>query len=152
MTTPTNDDNITQLLKTIENLSAEIAAEEAAQKRASWRTTCLVHLSRNDLINLQVANKEQLESVAIHITSRVMAQREATVLFGIVFEAEPTFQGFTITDWVADVNKRMSMITFGKKRNTLEAMQKRAKELLSVEQKRQIELEALITQMNELTK
>lgn len=152
MTTPTNDDNITQLLKTIESLSAEITAEEAVQKRASWRTTCSVLMARDNVVNLQVANKEQLESIAVHIASQVMAQREATVLFGFTFNTEPSFQGFAISDWVFDVNKRLAMIRFGMKRTTLETLQKRAKELLSVEQKRQIELEALITQMNELTK
>ena len=152
MTTIINDDNITQLLKTIENLSTEIAAEEAAQKRASWRTTCSVQMARDNVINLQVANQEQLKTLAVHIASQLVAQREATAVFGIVFEAEPTFQGFPIADWAFDVNKRLAMIAFGKKRNTLETLQKRAKELLSVEQKRGLELQELMAQMNELTK
>lgn len=146
----TNDETIVQLIDTINELNVEIVTKETQLKRTSWCTTCSVQLTRDNVVNLQIASLDQVKAVAMCIATQVVAQREATTMFAIKFDTVETFQGFPVADWVIDVNKRQAMIVVDKQRKNLAAMQKRATELLSIEQKRGIELQELLQQMKDL--
>ena len=143
MTTTAIDAKITELFGVLNNKKPEVeAAEKASQQK--WKTNCSFPsvFGNTQPINIQT----QSESTLIELLSDLMIHREFQSKAALMLGAKSTagtWGGFTIDEWVEDFKTRVAKIQLADKKKDLVQLEKRLDAIVSPEQRRALELEAI---------
>lgn len=146
--TTTIDDVIKQQFNKVTQLKAEVEVTEKAAKRG-WKTNCsFVHPSiATGPVNLTIAQEADVFRAMVELLNYRTGAEKACEILELPATDEVKYQGFLISDWVDDMKKRVAMCQLKSRKDKLAQLESRLAAIISPEQKRQMELEAI---MNEL--
>jgi hypothetical protein len=140
------DDKITELFKVVRRQKEEVETAEKESKQ-SWKTNCSIHF---DIvvtpINIQTASEITVKKIVIELLKYKEFSRQAEELLGL--ENTTHYDGFSYSDWFADCKKRITVIGLRAKKDKLAEVEKRLKAIISPEQIRQMELDAITESLN----
>ena len=135
------DTKITELFNVVRRQQQEVEAAEKESKQ-SWKTNCSFQIEGTTIpINIQTATEAQLKGVVIILMQHVDYMPRAETLLGL--KVSDKIDGYSYTDWLADCKKRVTVMGLRAKKTNLEALEKRLNAIISPEQKRQMELDAI---------
>lgn len=142
--TDTLDEKIYGLLKVLETKKTEVReAEEAATRK--WVTTGSLSISGEVPLNLQTASETQLLDVVSGLLQVQDYCTKASALLDIEYDGK--VKGYTIDQWVSDCKKRIAKIGLAKKKASLAELEQRLNQIVSPEQRRAMELEAITKEL-----
>jgi len=137
------DKAVLELLVKVEEKKEEI---KKLKSRPQWLTNC--SFSKNpDItdpvkrVNIQIQSAEVLVDFYAYLLEREEFLTRAAEELGI--EADLTHLGCKIADWKADFKTRINQLSIEKKQAELDALDKRVNKLVSAEQRREMELQAI---------
>lgn len=140
----TIDAKITELFGVLNKKKEQVAeAENSAQKK--WITNCSFPsvFGTTQPINIQT----QTESALVELLSDLLIHRDyqtkAATLLG-VSNAVATWGGFPIDAWIEDFKTRVAKIQLADRKKELLQLEKRLDAIVSPEQRRAMELEAIV--------
>lgn len=136
---------VLELINKIRIKKAEIAS---AKKKPQWKTNVTVRYNPGspESINLMtVRDRQTLIDIYSFIISREQRAQQAANDLG--FTETPTYLGYSFAEWKADIKSRAAQLTLDEKEKELAALSQRAEALLSPEQRRELELEALLKEV-----
>ena len=142
------DEAVLELLKKVQKQKEEL---RAATKKPNWLTTCTIAYNPNsavaDRINIMTVRDK---SVLIDIYAFLLCKEQYTLLameqLKLLSDPETVkieYMGYPISSWLADLKTRMEQIQVDDKKKDIEALDKRINGLVSLEQRRELELEAI---------
>lgn len=140
----TIDQKINELFEVVKKQKAEVEAAEKESKQ-SWRTNCSIVLPfgrDENPINLQTATQEKVKNIVIGLLKHKEYSAEAEQVLGL--EQSTQYNGFSYDDWIADCKKRISVLNIRTKKDKLAVLEKRLNDIVSPEQKRQMELDSIM--------
>lgn len=138
----TADDKTLQLIQEVTKQKKEIATAE----RSRFVTNCnfSYFVGSPNVINLHVESSvETLVKIVAFLLERVGRYDEAAKFLGIESPPPFTWQGFPVSDWIADVKTRLGKVQIEAKKKKLEALEARLNSIVSPELRAQMELEAI---------
>jgi hypothetical protein len=138
--TDTIDQQIDSLFGILKQKKLEIEKSEKEMKK-SWLTNCSYENMKGHIINLQTANISSIQQVATEILILESHQNKASSLLGL--EDTPKIQGYSADDWISDCVKRVSVLKIKTQKEQLTQLEKRLEGILSTDQRRQKEFEAI---------
>lgn len=139
-----NDEMVLQLLAKIKSKKAEIASIE----RPSYKTSCTVgtDLNRSDRINLQVVTDiNVLVDLYAFLTAKEEAEKLAAKELGV--NVSTSWMGYSFKLWKEDIKARVSYLGVAAKKKELDLLEKRVDSLVTVEQRREMELAAITKEL-----
>lgn len=134
------DKQVQDLITLVKKKKDEISKAE----RPNYKTNCSFRYNPENPtnVNIQVcADVNQLASILGFLLTQEQNFNEATNRLGIV--APFTWGGFSLEDWQADLQCRVTKIQITKKKAELELLESRLDKLISPELKAQMELEEI---------
>ena len=145
MAKKTNTDEVVMsLLKKVQEKKQEI---EKASKTPKWKTNCTLKMQsdpgrqENNLHILAIRDVEKLMEIYSYLLQREDYLQKAAQELDVIYD--PVYMGYTIADWKEDLKFRMSQLNIQKRKQELEELDKRVNGLISVEQRREMEVKAL---------
>lgn len=142
MTNPI-DQKINELFAVVRKQKAEVEAAEKESKQ-SWKTNCsiIVPYGRDEgQVNIQTANEAKIKNIVMGLLKHREYSAEAEQLLGL--KSDGTYNSFSYEDWFADCKKRISVLGIRAKKDQLAILEDRLNGIVSPDQKRQMELEAI---------
>jgi hypothetical protein len=140
----TIDQKINELFEVVKKQKAEVEAAEKESKQ-SWRTNCSISLPfgrDENPINLQTATQDKVKNIVIGLLKHKEYSAEAEQVLGL--EQSTQYNGFSYDDWISDCKKRISVLNIRTKKDKLAVLEKRLNDIVSPEQKRQMELDSIM--------
>lgn len=140
------DSKITELFAVLTKQKEEVA-EALKTSQQKWKTNCSFPsvFGHTQPINIQT----QTESALIELLSDLLIHRDFSIkaaeLLNTKFDNK--WGGFNIDDWVEDFKTRIAKIQLAEKQNKLAQLEKRLDAIVSPEQRRKMELESLIKEL-----
>lgn len=136
-----------KIIELFDVLSKQKKDLEATKKEIDrrWETNCSLQFGKDTPINLQTADEETLKSALARLLCQRDYDTKASALLGIT--EKPTINGFNFDSWLNDARKRLAMIQVTSKKRKLEELEARLNAIVSPEQKRQLELDALTKEL-----
>lgn len=135
------DDKISQLFEVVQRQKADVETAEKESKQ-SWKTNCSFQMDGVAApINIQTANEASVKKVAMTILQHRDYARQVESLLDLPFDGK--VNGFSHNDWLADCKKRITVMGLRAKKAQLEELETRLNAIISPEQRRQMELEAI---------
>ncbi len=115
-----------------------------AKKTPKWRTNCSIGLDPDSVKreNIQVIPKIDTV-VALYVMLNQLEGHRATAASELDVPLNLDYMGYPISDWKNDLKSRAAMLTLKQKQQDLHALEDRVNKLVSPEQRREMELEAL---------
>lgn len=148
MTNTELDKSIEVAKETIEKQRKDVLATEKVLTRG-WTTNCSYPIADNKTINLQTSNQTQIITVMRHLLLNESFHKAAIKelkLKTIPFEVD----GYSIADWKKDLELRLAKITIKDKKEKLDLLEKKLKNVMSEEQKRAAAFSEIMTELNNL--
>jgi hypothetical protein len=145
----TTDEAVMDLLVKVEQKKEEI---KKAKKKPQWKTNCSIGAdadpkSSHDRKNIQVmrTTQEVMEWYAFLLQKREFLRQAADELGITATEADAglSWMAYSIQDWLADLKSRVAQLTIEQKQAEVKALDARVNKLVSPDQRRSMELEAL---------
>ena len=139
------DQAVLDLLKKVAAKKEEI---KKAKTRPSWKTNCVFTsepgvTSPFTVCNIQVVREvRKLIEIRAILNTKESALKQAAEDLGVEFDG--TWQGFAIEDWKEDITTRVEQLQLDKNEKELEELDARVNKLVSPEQRREMELKALM--------
>jgi len=138
------DQAVLDLLKKVAAKKEEI---KKAKTRPSWKTNCVFTsepgVTSSYVCNIQVVREvRKLIEIQAHLNTKEAAMKQAAEELGVEFDG--TWQGFAIEDWKEDIKTRIEQLQLDKNEKELEELDARVNKLVSPEQRREMELKALM--------
>ncbi len=138
---PDIDSSIMNLLQVLKVKRASVEADEKKLKRG-WKTNCSIFIrDRSTAINIQTAKEDVLRLVMRELLISQEYSRKADIELGL--EPSNKYDTFTFDDWKEDLSKRMAALQLREKQAELNRLEERLNSIVSPEQRRQLELEAI---------
>lgn len=138
----TTDELVMDLLVKVEQKKEEI---KAAKKKPQWKTNCTIGYNpetTQDRINIQVVrDANKLIEIYAFLLEREEFFEHAAIDLGL--PPDLTYMGYSIADWAEDLKSRAAQLSIETKQKEIEELDKRVNKLVSPEQRRAMELEAL---------
>lgn len=143
----TIDDKVRGLFDILQKQKEKVEQAEQETKQ-SWKTKCSISIPTLSPtpINLQTANQGMVLSIGASLLTYQQATADAAKRLGIE-EDVSEYGGASIDDWFADLKKRVAVIGITEKRKSLVELERRLDAIVSPEQRRQMELEALTKEL-----
>lgn len=142
----------TVVMEMLEKVQAKKAEIEKALSIPRWRTNCSIDVTWSCLPNRDIKSSNRINLATITDTNVILdlfsllTQREndqKEVAKELNIKPNLNWQAYSIDDWKKDLKDRMAQITVEQKRKELEELDKRINKLVSPEQRREMELEAI---------
>lgn len=148
MTTQQIDATIQQQFNRVAELKAEVEKTEKETKRG-WKTNCsFVHPALvNSPINLNVVSESDVFHAMVELMNFKAGAERATEVLGLDASAELMYRGYSVQDWIDDMKKRIAMCQLKARKDKLNQLEKRLSAIISPEQKRQMELDAILKEL-----
>lgn len=140
-----NDAMVLQLWEKVKAKKKEISAVE----KPKWRTSCTI--GRNpeivtDRINIQtVTDVRKLVDIYGFVMVQAAVWEDAVKELGVKLPF--VWMGYSDEDWKSDIKARVSQVSLNEKRKELEALEQRLDGLISIEQRRELELAEIAKQL-----
>ena len=135
------DTKIVELFAIVAKQKADIEVTEELIRRG-WKTTCSIKLPWNGVnLNIQTATSDALEEIVMYLGMILSAKQTIGTGFKI--------QGFFHDDWMDDVKKRIAVMESRMKKAELDELEKRLDSIVSPEQRRELELKAIMEKLGE---
>lgn len=144
------DDLVLEMMETVRKRKAEIKS----LGRPNWLTTCTIGYnpdSVSDRIMIQtVTNVTKLIELYTFLLSKEQYWAQACKDMGLeqvkgASYTAPVYMGYSISAWKADLITRVNFLSIDQKKKELDALTAKLNSLMSLEQKREMEL-ALIAE------
>ena len=144
----TIDDKVRGLFDVLQKQKEKVEQAEQETKQ-SWKTKCSISIPSLSPtpINIQTANQGLVLSIGASLLVYQQTITEAAKRLGIA-EDVSEYNGSSVEDWFADLKKRIAVIGINDKRKSLMELEKRLDAIVSPEQRRQMELEALTKELS----
>ena len=119
-----------------------------------WLTKCTIKKDGENKTISVMQNENDLVELAGWLILQKEAQKNAKKLFdsklpiGYDFKVEHMIQGFLIDNWLEDITRQIFLLRAKQEEQKLKVLEEKALLLTSQEQRRQIELEKLLKEMN----
>jgi hypothetical protein len=138
------DSKIYELLNVLTEKKAEVERAEKESKK-SWVTNCSLTLPGSNPVNIQTANETVLVEIVANLLKHRDYTNEAEDLLGLPHSNK--IAGYAFSSWIEDCQKRLAVISLTTKKQALSALEKRLDGIVSPEQRRQMELEAIAKEL-----
>lgn len=142
------DSKINELFSVVRKQKAEVEAAEKESKQ-SWKTNCSIVMpfgASETPVNLQTASQGRIKSIVMGLLNHKEYAQEAEIILGL--EKSSDYNGFSYDDWIDDCKKRIAVLNIRAKKEKLATLEKRLNDIVSPEQKREMELEAIMKEMS----
>ena len=137
------DSKIVKLFDVLNEKKAEVdIAEQASSKK--WVTNCSfppVFGDNSRGINIQTQTQANLIGLLSDLLVRDQCTRKAAEIMGMEYDGK--YGGYTVDEWVEDFKTRGAKIVLSARKAELAELHKRLDAIVSPEQKRELELEAI---------
>lgn len=137
-TKPTADELVLQLFATVKEKQAEIASSE----KPRWETSCTIGTNPDTLegrVNIQtVTDFNKLVDIYAFLLSKEDYWQKSVRELDVKVSFK--WMGFGIDAWKRDIKARIALIGVSTKRKELEVLESRLNGLITVEQRRELEL------------
>lgn len=140
------DKKIEELFAVVKAQKAEVEKAEKESKR-SWNTNGSFKLFGSTPINLSTSSEDAIFKALTELLSFKNHAEEANQILGL--NKEIKHDGYTVKEWIEDFQKRISTIQLKAKKDKLKVVEERLSSIVSPEQKRQMELEAIMKDLGE---
>lgn len=138
------DTKINELFEIVKKQLAEVEKAEQASKSA-WKTNCSFQMNGQPTINLQTADVAKVMELTKHLILQRDLHEKANAALDL---SQPfTFAGYSFDDVVTDCKTRLAKLSVKEKRVKLDALNARLDAIVSPEQRRQMELEAITKEL-----
>lgn len=142
------DKKTQDLIKEVNKRKAEIAKLE----RPNYKTNCtFTYIEGNltGLINIHVeSDVKKLVSIAGFVLDQRESFRRAAEKLQIDRVPDFTWNGFSIEDWLNDIQTRINKIQISTKKKNLETLEERLNKIISPELRAEMELEAIAGELS----
>ena len=142
----TIDSKINLLLKTVKEQQEEVAKTEKKSK-TSWNTTCSYNMANGKIVNIQICKEDKVIDVMTDLIREKTLRDQAYKALDLDHTLED-HNGFSIDDWTEDLKKRLASLRLKNQKEKLTILEKRLNNILSEEQKRELELEDIMKDMD----
>ncbi len=137
----TIDKKIDDLFAILQAKKQEVEVAEKNVKR-SWKTNCSFSVPlTNSSVNIQTANVQTVQSALASLIMYRSSLKEANKILDL--QDDKKYLAYSFDDWIDDFQKRVSAIGIKAKKEELEKLEERLNSIVSPEQKRLMELEAI---------
>lgn len=127
------------------NKVREKQKEISSVQRVKWETSCTIGYNPEtvaDRINIQtITDLAKLVDIYGFLSQKLDKWNESTLLLGVKLPFK--WMGYSYEQWTTDIKNRVAQINVNVKKKELENMEERLNKLITVEQRRTMELEAL---------
>lgn len=140
------DQKTLDLITEIKRRKAEISKSE----RPNYKTNCTFGYEEksSNTTNLQtLTDVKTLIQIASFLQDREESYKKASALLEVESAPDFTWGGFTVKEWIDDIKARINKVQIGMKKKQLEALEARAKLIISPELQREMELEAITNEL-----
>lgn len=148
MTNTALDKSIELAKETIEKQRKEVISTEKVLTRG-WTTNCSYPIYDNKTVNLQTCTQTQIINVMRHLLLNESFHKAALKelnLKTIPFEVD----GYTTAEWKKDLELRLAKITIKDKKEKLDILEKKLKNVMSEEQKRAAAFSEIMHELNNI--
>jgi hypothetical protein len=134
------DAKITELFGVLSKQKAEL---EAAKKEVDrkWVTNGSIQFDGSNPINIQTASEDTIRRVVAALLQQSEYSAKAATLLGLPIVSKVS--GFQQNDWIQDCQKRIAALGIAAKKLKIAELEDRLNAIVSPEQRRQLELEAI---------
>ena len=142
------DTQITELFEVL-NQKKKLVEESETKSKLKWKTNCSFPsvFGTTHPINIQTQTESALVELLSDLLIHIEYNKRAAALIGSKLNAT-MWGGFSVEDWVEDFATRIAKINLIKEQNELIELEKRLNAVVSPEQRRQLEVEALKTALS----
>lgn len=140
------DKKIDELFAVVKAQKVEVEKAEKESKR-SWNTNCSFKLYGPTPVNLQTATEDMIFKSLTELLSFKGNAEEAIEILGL--KKEIKHDGYSVGEWIEDFQKRIATIQLKMKKEKLKTLEDRLTSIVSPEQKREMELAAIMKEMSE---
>ncbi len=138
----TTDEAVMQLLIKVQQKTEEI---KKAKKRPQWKTNCTLGFdpeSPQGRVNIMtVRDASKVVDLYAFLIQREEFFKQAAHELGL--EVDLVYMGYSFDDWKVDLMSRAAQLSVEQKKKEVEALDRRVNKLVSPDQRREMELEAL---------
>jgi hypothetical protein len=147
MAKKTVDEMVLDLLRKVQQQKEEV---KAASKKPNWLTSLSFSFnpkdSITDRINIGVVKEpERLAEIYAFLLVKEEYGKKAALELNL--EVDPSYLAYPISAWKEDIRTRAAQVGVEQKKKDIEALDKRINGLVTFEQRRVLELEALQKEM-----
>lgn len=129
-----NDDRILVLKKQIEEKKKELGK----QPRFSPVTTCMFNYNGNRVNIHTLTSVKDINTMLVYLNIYAMSAEN----LGIDC-ADVCFDGFSVSDWMEDLNAKKAVVEYNEKKSQLNTLEKKLDKLLSDDKKTELEIDAI---------
>lgn len=140
------DKKIEELFAVVKAQKVQVEKAEKESKR-SWNTNCSFKLYTPNPVNLQTASEDMIFKSLTELLSFKGNAEEALEILGL--KKEIRHDGYFIEEWIEDFQKRIATIQLKAQKEKLKTLEDRLTSIVSPEQKREMELAAIMKEMDE---
>lgn len=149
MTNTILDQKIEIAKETIEQHRKDVLATEKVMSRG-WVTNGSYPIADNKSINIQTCNMNNILMIMRHLLLHESFHKAA--LKELKLKITPfEVDGYTIKDWKTDLENRIAKITIKEKKEKLDILEKKLKNVMSEDQKRAAEFSEIFTELKTLS-
>lgn len=134
------DKEVLEMLAKIKQQSEEI--QKAKNTRPQWKTHCSYPLDGTNKINIMTV-KDFDSLIQVYVLLEVTQHFWENANRDLGLQTEPKVANFSVSDWKDDIKTRVEMLKHEAKVKKFKELDARINSLVSVEQRRVLELEAL---------
>ncbi len=143
------DDQINALFQVIKKQREAIKEfETTGAIKRGWATNCSYRGTLSETVNIQTASIDRCVQAVANLFSYCQALESANAILELTF-TETKIDGFLPSDWIEDFKKRVAVIQLREKQEKLTSLEKRLNAIVSPEQRRALELAAIMSEMGE---
>jgi hypothetical protein len=138
------DKKTRELFAIVQKKKSEIKAAEKPQ----WKTNCAFYFTESpkDPLNIQISNDTgALVRALAFLYEKDASYKAAAKDLGV--DIPFSWHGYSVDTWKVDIQARINKIQIEKKKKELEALEKRLDAILSPELKAEMELEAIMKEL-----
>ena len=139
------DTKTLELIQEVNKQKKEISNAE----RPNWITSCSFSYTEkpSDAVNIHVeSNVRNLVCIVAFLKEKEKSYNEAVQTLGIDAPSF-TWGGFTVPNWVSDIQSRINKIQIASKKKKLETLESRLNAIISPELRAKMELEAIAKEL-----
>lgn len=140
------DSKINELFQVLEKQKKDVeATEKAASKK--WHTNCSLQFMGQHPYNIQTASEDVLRNAVSQLLIHKDYAKQAADVLNL--PVDNTFAGYTYDHWIEDCKTKIAKIQLRAKKEKLNQLEERLNAIVSPEQRRQMELDAIVKELGE---
>lgn len=141
----TIDGKIYELFNVLEAKKTDIKKTEKLINK-SWITTGSIAFPNKNPINIQTASEDMIKQIVAELLMHKHFTNLAEETLNL--EKSTTFGQYSYSSWITDCEKRLAKLSLTEKNKSLADLEKRLNSIVSPDQRRQMELEAITKELS----